>query len=85
MRGADIGCGMPSSVSERAKRCICRVSSTSRPRLHLAHLVDRIAELEAAILGVHARLRVGQIAAVDVDDARHVPGRAAGRRRAPAS
>ena len=29
---------------------------------HLAHLVDRIAELEAAILGVHASLRVGQIA-----------------------
>ena len=25
---------------------------------HLAHLVDRIAELEAAVLGVHARLRV---------------------------
>src|SRR2546423_6411825 len=40
---------------------------------HLAYLVDRIAELEAAVLRVHARLRVGLIPAVDVDRARHVP------------
>src|SRR5581483_10231238 len=40
---------------------------------HLAHLVDGIAELEAAILGVYQRLRVRAVAAIDVDDACHVP------------
>ncbi len=42
------------------------------PALDLAHLVDRVGELEPAVLGVHGGLGVGQIAAVDVDDAGHV-------------
>ncbi len=36
---------------------------------HLAHLVDGVGELEAAIFDVHGRLRVRHVAAVDVDDA----------------
>src|SRR5581483_8157517 len=43
------------------------------PVLHFAHLVDGIAELEAAILGMDQGLRIRTIAAVDIDRARHVP------------
>jgi hypothetical protein len=38
---------------------------------HLAHLVDGIAELEAAVLNVDRGLGIGEVAAVDVDDAGH--------------
>src|SRR5262245_42711083 len=43
------------------------------PASHFAHLIDGIADLEPAILGVHHGVRIGAISSIDVDDARHVP------------
>ena len=49
-----------------------RASSTRRAAAHLAHLVDGVGELEAAVLDMHGGLRVGHVAPVDVDDAAQV-------------
>ena len=38
---------------------------------HLADLIDAVGELIAAILHMHARVAVGEIASVDVGDAGH--------------
>src|SRR5262249_56267681 len=44
-----------------------------RPASHFADFIDRIAELEPAVLGVHHGVGVRLITSIDVDDARHVP------------
>ena len=41
------------------------------PLAHLAHLVDAVGELVAAVLDVHARVAVRQVTAVHIGNARH--------------
>ena len=52
-----IGWAMRSSPSERASRCHVPRLVDQPAVAHLAHLIDGVGELEAAILDVHARPR----------------------------
>jgi hypothetical protein len=45
-----------------------------RPVADFADLVDRVGELEAAILDVHRALAMGNVTAVDIGDAAHAEG-----------
>ena len=62
---------MRSSESERCSRGVCQALVDEAAVAHLAYLVDAVAELEAAILGMHGRVRVRGVNPVDINNPRH--------------